>query len=72
MVKHCADHDHKVCDCGGYHYKHRPGSPCCKVNPMSPVHTALREGATSQEARDIEDDVLWFGRGKPMNDWRQP
>lgn len=37
---------------------------------MSPVHTALREGATSQEARDIEDDVLWFGRGKPMHEWR--
>ena len=70
MVQHCKDHDHTLCDCGGYHYKHRPGSPCCKANPMSPVHTALRDGATEQEARDIEDDVLWFGRGKPMKEWR--
>lgn len=64
LLKHCADHGHKLCDCGGYHFKHRPGSPCCKVNPMAPVHQALRDGASVEQAQDIEDDVLWFGKGK--------
>lgn len=38
---------------------------------MSPVHSALRDGAAEEDARDIEDDVLWFSRGKPMNNWRE-
>ena len=70
MVKHCADHDHKLCDCGGYHYKHRPGSRCCKLNPLSPVYVAMRDGATDEQIEAIHEDVLWFTPGTPMTEWK--
>ena len=34
----------KACHCGGYHYPHRPGSPCCEHNPDADYHHALRQG----------------------------
>ncbi|ABX36058.1 hypothetical protein Daci_3420 [Delftia acidovorans SPH-1] len=70
LVKHCSDHSHTVCTCGGYHYAHRPGSPCCERNPMGPVHSALRAGADNDEAWRLTMDIVWDTPGKPMEKWR--
>lgn len=70
LLQHCATHDHKLCDCGGYHFKHRPGSPCCNKNPMAAVHQALRDGASVEEAADIELDIVLFGKGKEFAKWK--
>lgn len=69
LLRHCATHGHALCGCGGYHFKHRLGSPCCVHNPMAPVHIALREGADIEQALEIQDDVIWFAPGKPMKEW---
>ncbi len=71
MVQHCADHRHSTCGCGGYHWPHRPGSPCCDSNPMATLHRALRaKGATDEELLDLEDDAVWHSPGKPITNWR--
>ena len=47
MEAHKAKHQHFFCHCGGYHFKHRKGSPYCHHNPLSPIR---------QVARDYGDD----------------
>lgn len=57
MKRHQADHQHHFCHCGGYHFKHRPGSPYCHKNPLSPIR---------QVARDYGDDtrtIMGLARG---------
>lgn len=60
---------HRQCGCGGYHYPHRPGSPCCETNPMATYHRAAREGATDEELEEIEIDLIFFGPGRPLLRW---
>lgn len=36
---------HRACNCGGYHYAHRPGSPFCIENHLAALHEADRHGA---------------------------
>lgn len=69
FTRHLRTSGHAFCDCGGYHYRHRPGSPYCKSNPMSVVQHALREGATDEQARDLEMDVVFELPGKPFVRW---
>lgn len=70
MVEHCRDSGHKLCDCGGYHYKHRPGSPLCRQNPMSAVHAAMRDAACSAEdLLEIEMECAVHVPGRPMRAW---
>jgi DNA-directed RNA polymerase subunit RPC12/RpoP len=40
------------CQCGGYHFPHRPGSPCCDHHPARDYWRALREGATGDDLLD--------------------
>ena len=47
MMAHVKASGHKLCDCGGYHFPHREGSPCCHSNPMSALHAAASAGTTS-------------------------
>ena len=42
---------HKLCQCGGYHYAHRPGSPYCAYNPVSALLLADRYGAEDDDLR---------------------
>lgn len=70
FTKHLRDSGHRLCDCGGYHYRHRPGSPYCKANPMSVVLHALREGATPEQAQELQDEVAFCLPGKPFKQWR--
>lgn len=44
IQRHIQATGHRVCVCGGYHYPHRPGSPCCVANPLSIMYLAARSG----------------------------
>lgn len=44
MASHIRESGHRLCLCGGYHYKHRPGSPYCERNPVSIIYLAARGG----------------------------
>jgi len=60
MQKHIKDSGHKYCGCGGYHYKHRLGSPCCEGNPLSALYLAMRcAELTDDEILDLTIDLLW-------------
>ena len=37
-----------VCRCGGYHYVHRPRSPCCHLNPNYLANAMKRAGIEEQ------------------------
>lgn len=49
---------HKVCQCGGYHYGHRKGSPYCNDNPLSPVLQAHRQGCDVEDLQRIAEGIL--------------
>lgn len=57
FTQHLRESGHKACICGGYHYKHRPGSPYCVHNPMSAALLASRYGASDEEVADIALDL---------------
>ena len=46
MQRHIVRTNHAHCQCAGYHFKHRPGSPCCDSHPDAAIHRAIREGDT--------------------------
>lgn len=48
---------HKLCGCGGYHYKHRAGSPYCEQNTLSAMYLADREGAGPEDLRKIAEYI---------------
>lgn len=62
FTRHLQQSGHKLCGCGGYHYKHRPGSPYCEGNPMSDVLLASRQGTADDELADI---AAWCAFNKP-------
>lgn len=70
FTQHLHASGHRLCDCGGYHYKHRPGSPYCHGNPMSAVLHALRDGASDEQVAEIEIEVATTHPGKPFRRWR--
>lgn len=46
---HLAASGHQLCGCGGYHFRHRPGSPFCQVNPLSPLRETARHDGTAAD-----------------------
>lgn len=46
MRRHIVRTSHAHCNCAGYHFAHRPGSPCCEHNRDADVHRAIRSGDT--------------------------
>ena len=58
MLAHIKNHSHKLCQCGGYHFKHRPGSPYCEKNPMSDVMHARRAGEPADVLLEIAIDCV--------------
>lgn len=57
MKKHMEESGHKkACNCGGYLFAHRPGSPCCELNKYSRTNLAKRNPHSSDE--DIIDAFL--------------
>jgi len=67
FVKHCLACPRKTCTCGGYHYAHRPGSPCCEHNPMSVLHSAARAGEPPEVLDDIRLELALAGVGGGAN-----
>jgi hypothetical protein len=47
----------KPCNCGGYHYAHRRGSPYCYENPKASFRHALRACSTAEDELDILVDM---------------
>lgn len=64
FTRHLKESGHRICNCGGYHYSHRPGSPYCVGNPMSDVLIASRQGATDAELADIAEWCAWSKPGR--------
>jgi len=57
MQKHIAASAHTLCNCGGYHFAHRPGSACCDLNPSSVYLQASRAGASDDDLMEIAADL---------------
>lgn len=64
FTKHLRETGHKVCNCAGYHFQHRPGSPLCWSNPMSEVLDAKRRGEPMDVLLDIAAHCAWEYQGK--------
>jgi transcription elongation factor Elf1 len=71
LIKHQRDKGHLLCNCGGYHFAHRPVSPLCEQNPMSDLRIAMRgSGVTDAELEEIEMHCVWEKPGRPFTVWR--
>jgi hypothetical protein len=66
MQKHIATSDHKLCNCGGYHYPHRPESACCEQNASGMYLQASRAGASDDELMEIAADLALNGKCKVL------
>lgn len=44
-----------VCRCGGYHFNHRPGSPCCNQHPLGLLNSARRADAPEEVLRELAE-----------------
>ena len=64
FTRHIEATGHRLCNCGGYHYAHRPGSPFCESNPRSDVLLASRQGVPDDELLDIQADVAFSRPGR--------
>jgi len=53
----------EACNCSGYHFPHRPGSPCCDSNPETDVNRARRAGATAEDILEIRLALAWDAEG---------
>jgi len=58
MQAHTTLTGHKLCNCGGYHYPHRPGSPFCESNPLSALLMADRYGAGEDDLRRCAEHLI--------------
>lgn len=65
MVLHMMQCKRQMCDCGGYHFRHRLGSGMCYENPASHVKHASRAGTPDDELLDVAASVAWHLPGKP-------
>ena len=63
FTRHLQTSGHKACNCGGYHYRHRPGSPFCERNAWSDYRAAERRGEDPDVLLDIRIDKVWDGVG---------
>lgn len=66
MQQHIKATGHKLCQCGSYHYAHRPGSSFCEQNPRAAYFHAMRAGASDEELLDILVELALTGPGKPL------
>ena len=69
MQQHLMVSGHDLCRCGGYHYAHRPSSPCCEQNDWSDLGRAQRAGASPHEQLDIAAALAFELPGKPLKEW---
>lgn len=62
FTRHLQTSGHRICNCGGYHYQHRPGSPFCERNPWSDYRAAERRGEDADVLLEIRIDKVWSGQ----------
>lgn len=66
LLAHQAKSGHSgPCRCGGYHYPHRPGSPCCEENGYALFNRVKRAGAKGLALLDARIDSILHGKHKP-------
>ncbi len=53
FTQHLQQSGHKLCGCGGMHYKHRPGTKFCESHPDYELHMMARYGATDEDLLDF-------------------
>lgn len=58
FTQHLKASGHRVCTCGGYHYKHRPGSPYCVHNPLGAMYVASRQGEGPEVLLQIAASIV--------------
>jgi hypothetical protein len=56
--QHLRSTGHRVCQCGGYHYGHRKGSPFCHHNPLAAIYHADRQGEPDEVLSMIADSLI--------------
>jgi len=66
MQKHINVAQHKVCNCGGYHFPHRQGSACCEQNASGVYRQASRAGACDDTLMEIAADLAINGKCKVL------
>ena len=54
----------KPCTCFGYHFPHRPGSPCCEKNPLCNSNRARRMGVSGEELLEMIVEDAFENPGK--------
>lgn len=64
LQAHCRNSGHALCQCGGYHYAHRPGSPYCVHNPWSDLRHADRAGENAATLLDIAAHIAFDNPGQ--------
>lgn len=73
LMKHKQDSGHKApCTCGGYHFPHRPGSPCCEDNGYATLNRAQRAGATGEDLLEAFIDSTFSDKHKPSTQKEAP
>ena len=65
LLKHVQDSGHRLCDCGAYHYPHRPRGGYCHQHEKAGLRAAARYGIDGDELLDIAADVSWDSPGHP-------
>lgn len=62
--QHLRESGHGLCSCGGYHYRHRPGSTYCERNPWCDVHRASRQGEDAETLADMAAEIAYSTPGR--------
>lgn len=62
LSAHLMASGHTLCNCGGYHYAHRPGSPCSIRNPLSALWIAMRQGEGPEVLQEV---AAWLEETQP-------
>lgn len=67
LFKHQEEQRHRgPCTCGGYHFPHRPGSPCCEKNPYFQVHQTRRAEGDFEAMLDATIEATFNTNHKPV------
>lgn len=72
LLVHCRATGHAVCNCGGYHHAHRPGSPFCCRNALSDLRHAERAGESEDVLLEIFANCAWDNPGTPTRLGSEP
>ena len=63
MQQHVQTSAHALCGCGGYHYRHRPGSSFCERNPWAELNHAVR--AAGGDAEMVQEILIEWHLSQP-------